>query len=310
MKFPSDNKNEIPDGAFSLALPNEKISEHNIYKPGFGYITDHISEDHQRGQIIHWDEQYKESDSFEESWKPRPGPLEFIYNLTKETTSPLIILNMGAGLGDFTSDLAHIPNTIVHHVDFSKQGNDIARRKAIDSQVMDNIEIHTIDNDGYLNQFINSGKKADVVFLYGASGSNEPNDIAYQKTLELSVSALKKKGYLWHVSMLQPRLVNSSDLRIQDTLGDFPKPPGMAKRILTNVGMQLIDEETSERPDFHPLVPGGDPKHHLHLVYRGLFVKTAKNENERLKFKFGFRDSVSERWGDIWSKLKEIYRMD
>lgn len=283
----------------SLALPGENRMEHNLYKPGFGYLTKHIPKNQQRGHSFHWDEQYCNSEIFEQSWGPRPGPLEFIYNLTQNSKHPIVILNMGAGIGDFTVDLARIPDVIVHHVDFSKQGNKIAIEKIEASGTQDRALIHTLDNDLYLNKFIHSGKKADVVFLYGASGSNEPSDVAYKKTLELSSKALKKGGFIWHVTMIQPRLTNPSDTRIQDTLGDFPKPPGMVREILTNFGLITIKEEECERPDFHPLVPGGESINHLHLVYRGLFRKS----NEALNFNFEFRNSVNKNWGNIWANF-------
>jgi hypothetical protein len=288
------NNNEI-----NLAREGENIFDHNIYRPGHGYVTDHIPKNQQRGHHTHWDEQYNESDSFEESWKPRPGVLEFVYNLSKESKDNLVILNMGAGLGDFTRDLARIPKTIIHHVDFSKQGNNIAKQKIISANLAEHVHIHTIDNNIYLEQFIKSSQRADVVFLYGASGSNEPNDSEYQKTLELSAHALKEGGYLWHVTMIQPRLLDSSDTRIQDTLGDFPKPPGMAKNILTKIGLSLVREETQERPDFHPLIPGQDPVHHLHLAYRGLFRKGS----DEIEFDFDFQNAIGSEWGSVWGKL-------
>ena len=290
----------IPDNAFSLAMPGEKVSEHNIYKPGYGYITDHIPPNQQRGHQIHWDEQYAESTSFEKSWKPRPGALEFVYNLARQSDYPLVILNMGAGLGDFTVDLARIPNTMIHHVDFSQQGNEIAKQKVAVAQAQNQAKIHTMDNDTYLQEFIDSGERADIVFLYGASGSNEPSDTLYKKTLELSTSALQNGGYLWHVTMIQPRLIDRSDTSIQDTLGDFPKPPKMAKAILLETGLELVREETEERPDFHPLVPGEIPVHHIHLAYRALFVRPG---NEDALFEFGFQGAINPNWKTIWKNL-------
>jgi len=289
--------------SFSLALPGENTSDHNIYKPGFGYLIDHIPENQQRGHSTHWNEQYGESDSFEESWKPRPGPLEFIYHLAQQSSTPLIILNMGAGLGDFTTDLARIPNTFVHHVDFSKQGNDIAQEKVDSAGVSTRTEIYTGDNNEYLKNFRESGKEAGVVFLYGASGSNEPSDTEYQKTLELSAGTLKPGGYLWHVTMIQPRLIDPSDTRIQDVLGDFPKPPGMAKKILENTGLHLIREEAQERPDLHPLVPGGEPTHHIHLAYRCLFVKSYTDGTLPPTIEFDFKNAVNPQWESIWKSL-------
>lgn len=297
------NRNSKLSGEFSLALPGEKPSEHNIYKPGFGYITDHIPHDQQRGDSSHWDKQYENNSSFERSWKSRPGALEFVYNVSQNSDQKLIILNMGAGLGGFTADLARIPKTFVHHVDFSEQGNMIAMQKVSDPYLKNKAVVHTADNDTYLNEFIDSGKSADIIFLYGASGSNEPSDLGYQKTLELSARALKEGGYIWHVTMIQPRLVDISDTRIQDTLGDFPKPPGMAKSILLKQGLRLIKEEEQERSDYHPLVPGSDPVHHLHLVYRCLFVKTRKDKKNTPDFVFGFQDAVNDGWESIWKKV-------
>ncbi len=289
------------DLKFSLALEGENPLEHNFYKPGVGYITKHIPKSLQRGNTVHWDEQYKESESFDNSWKSRSGPLEFVYNLSLLSDKELIVINLGAGLGSFSVDLARIPNTTVHHVDFSKEGNIVARQKSIDSKVDCKIKIHTMDNDKYLKEFIASGMKADIIFLYGASGSNEPSDKKYAKTLDLSSKTLKDGGYLWHVTMIQPRLIDPLDTRIKDTLGDFPKPPGMAKEILINLGLNLVREEEQERPDFHPLVPKGEPIHHLHLAYRCLFVNSKNNKFKGINF--DFQNAVSSEWNSIWNRL-------
>jgi len=283
----------LKKGQISLAPKNGEVSKHNIYQPGLGYVIDHIPEYLKRNNFNHWDTQYGANESFENSWKPRTGPLEFIYNLTQNSAESIIILNMGAGLGDFTRDLAKIPGTFVYHVDFSQKGNDIANEKVLKNKLEERVEIHTCDNNVFLESFFSQNKKADVIFFYGASGSNEPSDVAYQETMSLAAKNLKATGYIWHVTLLQPRITDRYDFRIQDTLGDFPKAPGMPKKVLTEAGLILVQELTEDRPDKHPLEPGGEPIEHLHMVYRGLFTNNTSCLN---KFPIGLKEAVDPDW--------------
>lgn len=274
----------IPEGAIFL--------EHNMYVPGHGYLIDHIPVNQQRGNSAHWDDQYTESGDFENSWKPRSGPIQFVERLAHQTSDILNIINLGAGLGDFSVDLAKIPNTYVYHVDFSETGNRVARQKIQNANVEDAVEIITSDNNIFLQNFLEQGKRADVVFLYGASGSNEPSDIEYGKTLELCAAVLKEGGFLWSVGMLQPRLIDPLDIRVPDVLGDFPKAPGLATRFLEKAGMVLIRETIEPRPDFHPLVPGGPAMHHIHLAGRALYMKPLGDGTIPSVPEFGFVDAV------------------
>ncbi len=278
-------------GEISLAPPRGDVFKHNIYQPGVGYRTDHIPDGVRRNSGNHWDDQYQECTTFENSWKPRTGPLEFVSNLTKQKGLGVKVLNMGAGLGDFTVDLAAIPNVFVYHVDFSQQGNNVAHEKVVKKNLQDRVEIHTTDNDIFLQEFYQNQNLADIIFFYGASGSNEPSDIAYAKTMKLASRALNNSGFVWHVTLLQPRLDNFNDFRIQDVLGDFPKAPNMPRKVMTDAGLILVREMTEERPDFHPLEPGGNPVEHLHMVYRGLFKKP-----HALDVPFSFKDALNSSW--------------
>jgi len=291
---------DLKKGQISLAPPNGEVLKHSIYEPGFGYITDHIPDNLKRDDFGHWDTQYGANESFENSWKPRTGPLEFIYNLSQNSTEQITIFNMGAGLGDFTRDLAKVPRTFIHHVDFSQQGNNLAIEKVRENNLEGNVQIHTSDNNVFLQDSFDQNKKADVIFFYGASGSNEPSDIAYQETMSLAAKNLKLGGYIWHVTLLQPMIADKNDLRILDILGDFPKAPGMPKKVLTEAGLTLVKELVEERPARHPLELGGEPLDHLHMAYRGLFTNDINRMN---KFSIGLKEAVDPDWISIWNSF-------
>lgn len=302
----------------------------NVYMEDYGYITDPqlINPDNRRDNAIHWDKIFKDSVAFQESWKPRPGPLELVYNLSRQNNEqgigrqPYKILNMGAGLGDFSVDLARLPGVQVTHVDFSEQANSVARKRAKQYDVLDrSMQIVTAENRAFLTRMIAEGQTADMVFYYGGLGENTPLEEDIEASIVLGSKVLGEGGYLWYVG-LQNEFLNRPENRSKanmdrfhqvfpsgggfptDILGEFPPRPGLIRSAIESIpGMYIVKEENGPRPDKHPLKPGGISEDHIHDAHRLLAAKRIKGVDVATP-DFGFKDAANPKdWEVIWEKL-------
>lgn len=299
---------------FALAPPGEDASAHNVYVDGVGYVTDHINvlhpgEFHRRDVPHHWNEQFgRDPEGFSLSWKPRPGPLELIDNLSSASREgPYTVLNMGAGLGDFTTNLAQIPGvTKVYHVDFSEEANRIAAKRAKQFGVEGKIAFVTLDNQAFLTQFLAEGHQPDAIFLYGGFNENIPRIEDIQNTAGKATNVLKPGGVLWYVGLRQPFLDGKQDRTAIDILGEYPDKDGVINdAMLTNPEMRLVKEVVGERPDNHTLVPGGPRVKHMHVIHRALYVKAIDGETPKIP-EFGFSDAIDkDAWENRWKQITE-----
>ncbi len=264
---------------YVLVPPGENASQHNVYVEGHGYLIDHLGDMHRRNSPDHWNAQFENAEAFRESWKPRQGPLALIdaliaQRLEQGSAEPLVILNMGAGLGDFTVDLARRQNVKVVHVDFSERANQVAQQNVDNAGVNVRVQIITAENGDFLRKFKAEGRQADVIFFYGGLVENTPLEADIEKTFASGVEALADGGYMWVVALEQPFLLGLGDRTATDIPGEFPHRPWLVyDMVAKQPGMNLVREERGERPDKHPLKPGKEPQDHMHIVYRGLFVK-------------------------------------
>lgn len=289
-----------------LAPPGENASDHNVFVEGYGYLDDHIPSDQRRNRPEHWDEQFQQTEAFQKSWQPRHGPLELIDNLArkKQGDESFFVANMGAGLGDFTVNLAQIPKVHVAHVDFSPQANQIATELITQKDVDNKVEVVTATNINYLKHLLREGLSPDFIFLYGGLGENTPQEKTIERTLKLAAKALKPGGHIWYVGLVQPFLEEShNDLVAADILGEYPTRPDLIDEIMKKMlDMYQVGKEIGERPDKHPLLPGGPSQDHLHIILRALYAKT-KDGNRVTTPHFGFKDAVDPGWGERWQKI-------
>ena len=219
-----------------FALPNN-----NVYVREHGYLNDHVSAlspkdlNLYRDDSDHWNKQFENPEAFKKAWKPRFGHLELVYNLAqqKEGEDPFTVVSLGAGLGDFTVDLARIPNIQVTHVDFSEKANEVARKRAEEHVVLDRVEIVTNTNIAFLTDLTNRSVQVDFIFIYGGLGENTPLEAKIEETLTLATRVLKPGGHLWHVGLEQPFLLGKGDFRAQDILGEYPVRPGLIGEVFT-----------------------------------------------------------------------------
>lgn len=297
------------DDFLILARPGENASEHNVYISGHGYLVDHIPLEARRDLPSHWDDQFQNIEVFQASWHPRPGPLEFVYNLTQlrkkdGLSEPMRILNLGGGYGDFTVNLAQIPGTIVTHVDFSQRANDITWSLVQNFNVVDRVEVVKADNREYLRRLIDEKQTVDFIFIYGGLAENTPLEKDIEDTLLLSTQVLNPGGYLWYVVLEQPFLEGNGDRTATDVFGEYPCRPGLIRDTVNRIpGMYLVRDVSGPRPDNHPLVAGGGPEDHMHIVYRGLFAKQIDGRPIETP-NFDFKDALRPDWPQVWKSLQ------
>lgn len=303
---------------FVLAPPGENASDHNVYVEGVGYITDHIDDlhpgaRHRRDDARHWDEQFsRDAEGFSLSWKPRPGPLELIDSLSVNQTQEgddgtYTVLNMGAGLGDFTVNLAQLPGvTNVYHVDFSKEANKIAIERARHHRVANKVTFMSSDNHEFLTQYKAEGRQADAIFFYGGFNDNIPGIADIQAIANIATTVLKPGGVLWYVGLRQPFLDGTEDRTAIDILGEYPvKNAVINTAILANDQMRLVKEVVGNRPDNHTLVPGGPRVDHMHVIHRALYIKAIDGETPQIP-EFGFSDAIhKDAWENRWNQITE-----
>lgn len=298
-----DEKQVTTNEFYVLAGPNKNAFQHNIYVAEYGYVTDHILPNEDRSNPEHWDAQFQDSEIFKQAWKPRPGPLELVDNLARQKRRFFRIVNLGAGLGDFTADLARIPNVSVVHVDFSQQANRVAQINIERSGVSERVKIVTAANLVYLQQCIHEGITFDMVFIYGGLAENTPMEQDIEETIRLATDVLTQGGYLWYVGLVQPFLQGEGNRTATDILGEYPAKPGLLREILDQLpNMYLIKENIGPRPDKHPLQPGGDSIDHMHIVQRALMVKKIGGKIPPTP-NFDFKNAVDSNWPSTWQEL-------
>lgn len=302
---------------YVLAPDGTNASDHNIYKEGYGYQTDFIDPLHpdilhRRDDPQHWNEQFStDAEGFSLSWKPRPGPLEFIDKLSvakqqQETgNDKFTLLNLGAGLGDFTTNLAQLPGVSeVIHVDFAAKANEIAAKRAEKYGVANKIHFATAENKAFLEQFATGGRQADAIFFYGGFTENIPTIADIQEITRLATEVLKPGGVLWYVGLRQPFLDGNGDRTAIDILGEYPVKDGVVNAaMLANPQIRLVKEVVGERPDNHILEPGGPRVNHMHVIHRALYAKAIDGIIPEIP-DFGFSDAVNKKaWEDRWQQI-------
>jgi hypothetical protein len=283
----------------------ENASDHNVWVADYGFLTDHIPVAQRRDLASHWDMQYEHDTAFG-AWQPRHGPVELVYQLsarTRNATSDFTVFNLGGGLGGLTVDLARVPGVRVIHVDISRQGNAVARRKIAGSGLGDKTEVVTADHEEFLRAAIAEGMQPDFIFFYGSLSNDLPLLRQVEDLLVLATQALSPGAYLWYVGLQEPFLAGRGVRAATDVLGEYTVPPGIITSLVEQQpGMYLVREEAGARPDRHPLVPGGEPVDHLHIVHRALYAKDIGG----VRFdtpRFGFKDSVLPDWPRIWTSM-------
>lgn len=289
---------------------NESIVLHgeNVYTPGIGYETDHIPPISRRDTSDHWNAQFAHPEEFRKSWKPRSGPVELVYTLAQEhfekTGKPYCVVNMGGGIGDFTADLARIPNVQVIHVDFSEQANVVASQLLQDNNIPpEKVSIVNADHKTFLQTCKHSNISPDFIFFYGGLTDNLPKERDTAEILDLAVNVLSPGGFLWYVGLQQPAIDDPTNTKYADILGEYAARPNLVPEILFQYdNMYLLAEETSDRPDHHRLHPDKEPEDHLHSVQRALFGKSTDGEVPFIP-KFGFKDAVDPNWETRWKQL-------
>ena len=272
-------RNMSPDKFIVLARDGEKPSEHNIYVEGVGYLTDQIDPNQNRASKDHWNKQFLNPEKFQESWKPRKGPLDLVNELRKlEPDKPFRILSLGAGLGDFTVDLAKLgDNIVVTHVDFSKQANKIARLRVKKYEVSDKVKVITATNMAVLDRMTRAEETVDFIFVYGGLPDNTPGLETTETTFKKADHVLKEGGYLWFVGLVQPFLLGKGDQRAIDIGGEYPSHPDVIEGIFRRIpGWHVVKKEVGERYplDNHPITPGGEAVKHVHIIERMLIMKS------------------------------------
>lgn len=284
----------------------ENASDHNVWIEGYGFLTDHVPDNQRRDFADHWDMQYENEEAFEKAWLPSHGPLGLVYQLSlhrQDTDRAYTILNMGAGLGNLTVDLARIPGVHVTHVDISRRANEVARRKLDLFGVGENATVVTGDNGRFLQNEITVGRSPDFIFFYGSLVDNIPLLQEVEDLLNLTVRTLRPGGYLWYVGLQQPFLDGKGDRSATDILGEYTVKPGSLTRLVEQYqDMYLVKEIIGARPDNHPLVPGGENVLHQHVIHRALYGKT--KDGARLDTPpFDFKESLVPHWPGIWENL-------
>lgn len=273
----------------------------NVYTPGKGYETDHILPIHRRDRPEHWNGQFQNAEAFSKEWKPRPGPLELIHNLAQRR-SRLHVLNMGAGLGDFTVNLAQIPNVQVLHVDFSERANEVARANVIKFGVERTATVLTADHRVVMRAARERNLYPDVIFFYGGLTDNIPKEETSAEILRLAAEVVHPEGLIWYVGLQQPAIIDPTDMRAIDIEGEYPTRPGFVSEVLEHAGMVLVKEDIGPRPDNHPLIPGGPSEEHMHIVHRALYYRPTPGVEMNVP-DFGFKDAVDPNWGAIWQSI-------
>lgn len=270
----------------------------NFFRPGQGYLTEHIPVHLRRDLPDHWDGLLTDNAPFEKSWKPRSGPLELIFNLAKcNGNKRFSVLNMGGGTGDFTIDLARIPNVFVTHVDFSLTANRIASGKISTFGLDKKVKVVTADNKEFLKKLA-SKEQADFVFFYGSVAENLPNEKDVVDTLLAGAQCIKDGGCVYQVMLVQPRITDPRDERATDIMGEYPARITLISEMLSqHPELHLVQEDINSRPDSHPLEQGGVSVPHMHVIQRILLVK---NSNGKHIPKFGFKDALSPNWPETW----------
>lgn len=277
---------------WSLALPGQNASDHNVYVMGYGYLDDHILDEDRRDLPEHWDGQYERPEGLEKAWPPRPGPRALVLELASQNPIRLFrVGNFGAGTGDFTLYLVQArENIFVTHVDFSTTANGRAKKKFEAAEISHRVAVITDDNRSALERLLKNKENLDFIFFYGGLADNTPLERDTEETLKLGVAVLRPGGYLWYVGLEQPMLLDWSTRRATDIKGEYPSRPGFVEETLLSViGIHLVGFERGERPDTHQLIRNGPDVDHIHQTYRGLFVKELPDgtivETPSFKFK-------------------------
>lgn len=189
------------------------------------------------------------------------------------------IVNLSAGLGDFTADLARIPNIFVVHIDFSQRANRVAQENIRQSGVLKRVEIVTAVNLAYLQRCINKNIVFNMVFIYGGLAENTPLEQDAEEAIRLTTDVLTAGGYLWFVGLVQPFLQGQGNQTATDILGAYPIKPGLLPEVLDQLAnVYLVKEDIGPRSDKHPLQPGRESIDHMHIVQRPLLVKKIDGE--------------------------------
>lgn len=289
---------------FYILSGDDNASKHNVWVRNHGYLTDYVKPDDRRDDPKeHWDPQYQNSEAFREAWKPRPGLSELVFKLAQKQTGTYKVLNLGAGLGDFTCDLARIPNAQVTHVDFSEQANNVAQKRIDKFGLSNRVQVITETNLSHLKKLKEQNQQADFIFFYGSLGENTPLEDDIKVTLEAAAAVLKPGGRLWYVGLEQPFLSGEGDTHVTDIIGEWPTRPGFISEALAGSGMVAVKEETGDRPDNHPLKAGGVPEDHFHSAYRSLWVKPEEDGSIPVTPEFGFKEAVDPQWQETWQQL-------
>jgi hypothetical protein len=212
---------------------------------------------------------------------------------------------MGGGIGDFTVDLARIPHVQVVHVDFSAQANEITEQRLKDNRIKpERVPIVTMDHKSFLQLCVGSNISLNFIFFYGGLTDNLPKETDSAEILDLAVQVLTPGGYIWYVGLQQPAIGDPSNTKYADILGEYACRPNLVPEILSQYeDMYLLGEETSDRPDHHRLVPGGEPEDHLHRIQRVLFGKSINGEKPFVPL-FGFKDAVDPNWSQKQEQVK------
>jgi SAM-dependent methyltransferase len=283
----------------------ENASDYNVWVEGYGFLTDHVPDNQRRDFADHWDMQYEDEDKFLD-WEARPGPIELVYQLARGRPDPgrdFTVLNMGAGLGDLTIGIAHLPGVHVTHVDISRRANEVALYKIEKLGLGGKATIVTADNKEFLRRENAADRAPDFIFFYGSLSDNIPLLQDVEDLLDLTVRTLRPGGYLWYVGLLQPFLEGKGDRSATDILGEYTIKPGTITHMIEqHRDMYLVKEVAGPRPDNHPLIPGGEKVKHQHVIHRALYGK--KKDGARLDTPlFDFKEYVMPNWPDIWEEL-------
>lgn len=284
----------------------ENASDYNVWVDGYGFLTDHVPDNQRRDFADHWDMQYENEMAFEEAWQPSHGPLGLVYQLAlhrPDAGRDYTVLNMGAGLGNLTVDLARIPGVYVTHVDISRRANEVARRKVDLFGLGGKATVVTEDSGRFLGKENAAGRNPDFIFFYGSLNDNIPLLRDIEDLLDLAVRTLRPGGYLWYVGLDQPFLEGTGDRTATDILGEYTVKPGaITSMVEQHQDMYLVKEVAGARPDNHPLIPGGEAVPHQHVVHRALYGK--KKDRAQLDTPpFEFKESVVPNWSEIWEGL-------
>ena len=286
----------------------------NIYVKDWGYfnsedVPELIAPEEDRSRAKHWNGQFTDPEAFRESWKPRPGPLELVYNLVQQkkelegTVCEFKVLNLGGGLGDFTVDLARV-GAFITQVDFSKNANLVTSKRTEECKVSSQVETITASNLAALDEFDRKKEKFDMVFIYGGLSDNMPHIADIAVNLQAATKVMQPGGHLWYVGLEQPFLKGTGDKTATDIVGEYPCKPDLIKELLTNEqGIHLVDEIRGQRPDRHPLISGGESEDHTHIIWRGLFARELDDGTLPETPEFNFKNAVGPNWDKIWNEL-------